>query len=317
MSNKFFATLIIMLLIAVCAPEAPGPIPITSALAPGEIPNFIPTVTPPGATPAVLDQMVDIGGRKLRLVCTGQGTPTVILEPDLGEPIVEGINWYYVRSAIEKTYRICVYERAALGSSDAPPAKPRTSFDMVDDLLALLIYADVPGPYVLVGHNVGGFNVLQYASQFPEQVAGIVLVDSMHPDYRTETLTVLPLETPDEPDSLRSTRLLLSEFVIDTPESMDLIASAEQIRRHTLPGDLPLVVITHSPDWRIPDLAPDVAEKIEEVWQRLQKDLIGLSSNSSHVIATGPGHEVPSELPQNEPELIIDAIHKVVEQAKR
>jgi hypothetical protein len=54
---------------------------------------------------------------------------------------------------------------------------------------------------------------------------------------------------------------------------MDLIASAEQIRRHTLPGDLPLVVITHSPDWRIPDLAPDVAEKIEEVWQRLQKDL--------------------------------------------
>jgi hypothetical protein len=98
---------------------------------------------------------------------------------------------------------------------------------------------------------------------------------------------------------------------------MDLIASAEQIRRHTLPGDLPLVVITHSPDWRIPDLAPDVAEKIEEVWQRLQKDLIGLSSNSSHVIATGPGHEVPSELPQNEPELIIDAIHKVVEQAKR
>jgi hypothetical protein len=98
---------------------------------------------------------------------------------------------------------------------------------------------------------------------------------------------------------------------------MDLIASAEQIWRHTLPGDLPLVVITHSPDWRIPDLAPDVAEKIEEVWQRLQKDLIGLSSNSSHVIATGPGHEVPSELPQNEPELIIDAIHKVVEQAKR
>jgi pimeloyl-ACP methyl ester carboxylesterase len=180
MSNKFFATLIIMLLIAVCAPEAPGPIPTTSALAPGEIPNFIPTVTPPGATPAVLDQMVDIGGRKLRLVCTGQGTPTVILEPDLGEPIVEGINWYYVRSAIEKTYRICVYERAGLGSSDAPPAKPRTSFDMVDDLLALLIYADVPGPYVLVGHNVGGFNVLLYASQFPEQVAGIVLVDSIH-----------------------------------------------------------------------------------------------------------------------------------------
>ena len=93
--------------------------------------------------------------------------------------------------------------------------------------------------------------------------------------------------------------------------------SAEQVRAADLPGDMPLVVVTHSPDWRFPNLPPDVAANMEEVWQRLQKDLLNLSSRSSQVISARPGHEIPTDLPSNEPGLIIDAILKVIEESKK
>ena len=279
-----------------CAPATPAPIPT-------------PTLAP------LFAEKVDVGGYKLQILCSGQGTPTVIVDADVADPAVERGNWLSVRYGIEKTARICVYDRAGLGSSDAAPTQLRTSQDMVKDLHTLLVNANVPGPYVLVGHLFGGFNVLLYASQYPDEVAGMVLVDSYHPDMWSKTLAVLPPESPGEPDILKEMRISgVFPTSSESPESIDFIASADQVRAASPLGDLPLVVLTHSPAWQFgPDLPPDVEAKIEQVWQDLQIDLANLSSNSTQVITTKAGSYIPLE----EPQLVIDAILKVIAEAKK
>jgi hypothetical protein len=152
-----------------------------------------------------------------------------------------------------------------------------------------------------------------YASQYPEEMAGMVLVDSLHPDYESETLAVLPPESPGEPAALGYMRASLWPDAA-SGEGIDAAASAEQVRATGSLGDLPLVVLTRRTRWFFvyPDTPPDVLAKMEEVWANLQADLAKLSSNSSHVIAIPDGQGTAID----EDQLIIDAILKVVDQAK-
>jgi pimeloyl-ACP methyl ester carboxylesterase len=285
MSHKLLCSLIIVLIIAACAPSS-------------------------------LDKKVDVGGYGLRILCSGKGTPTVIIESEFGDPSTESTSWTNVISGVEKTTRICVYDRAGLGSSDRPQAKSRTSQDIVKDLHTLLDTANVPGPYVLVGHGFGGFQVRLYTSQYPDEVVGMVLVGAYHPDEWSEVLAVLPPESPDEPERLKEIRTMIVDQFDDTsnPERVSLSASVDLIRATNGFGDLPLVVITRNPDLRIPDLPLDVAAKIEQVHQSLQIELLSLSSNSFHVVV--PRKSNPF-IPIDEPQLVIDAILKVVNEAKK
>jgi pimeloyl-ACP methyl ester carboxylesterase len=298
MSQKLFTSLMIVLIITACAPATPALTPT-------------PTLAP------LFAEKVDVGGYKLQILCSGQGTLTVIVDAELGDPAVESGNWLSVRYGVEKTTRICVYDRASLGSSDAPPTQPRTSQDMANDLHTLLVNANVPGPYILVGHNLGGYNVRLYSNQYPDEVVGMVLVDAFHPDQVSETLAALPPESPDEPDSLKRTREFLTNQIHNTSnlENLDYFASADLVRATNGLGDLPLVVLTHRPSWRggDPYFPMDVAAQIEQVGQNLQIDLAGLSSNSTHVIATKAGPNIPLD----EPQLVIDAILQVIDDAKK
>jgi pimeloyl-ACP methyl ester carboxylesterase len=110
-----------------------------------------------------------------------------------------------VVSSIKPVTRICYYDRAGLGLSDQAPT-PRTSKDMVKDLHTLLVNAGITPPYILVGHSIGGFNVRVYASQYPDEIVGMVLVDSSHPDQWSKFLTVLPPDTPPESANLKNWR---------------------------------------------------------------------------------------------------------------
>jgi pimeloyl-ACP methyl ester carboxylesterase len=270
-------------------------------------PAIIPTISNP------FDEKVDIGGYALRIRCTGQGTPTVVIETGFGEPGVEreSSSWTSVIPEIENTSRICVYDRAGLGASDVAPGENRTSQDLAKDLYTLLVNANIPGPYILVGHSLGGFNVRVFASNYADKVVGMVLVDSSHPDQWSAIDKVLPPESPDEPESLKRIRIIPPASL---PEKMDILASITQVRAVKSLGNLPLVVLTHSPTWSIdPNLSLELSGKIEQVWENLQNDLAGLSSNSTHVIATRAGHYIQVD----EPQLIIDAILKVIEEAKK
>jgi pimeloyl-ACP methyl ester carboxylesterase len=117
---------------------------------------------------------VDVGGgRKLNLYCIGQGEPTVVFEAGGFDP---AMTWALVQPAVAARTRACSYDRAGLGYSDPSP-RPPTPANVVDDLHRLLSKAGIDGPLVLVGHSLGGFDAKLYAATYPEQVAGLVLVD--------------------------------------------------------------------------------------------------------------------------------------------
>ena len=126
-------------------------------------------------------QLVDIGGFRLHLNCIGRGTPTVVMDAGGCAP---SITWGLVPAEIAKFTRVCTYARAGLGWSDPNPRISRTSQQSVDELHLLLTKAGINPPYLLVGHSLGGVTMRLYASQYPEDVVGLVLVDSSHENQR-------------------------------------------------------------------------------------------------------------------------------------
>lgn len=118
-------------------------------------------------------RLVDVGGRRLNIVCTGKGSPTVILEAGL---IADSSAWRLVQPAISRTTRVCSYDRAGLGFSD-PAGPPRDAAAIVGDLHALLRGAGIASPYVLVGWSSGGLYTRLYQYRYPREVVGLVEVD--------------------------------------------------------------------------------------------------------------------------------------------
>jgi pimeloyl-ACP methyl ester carboxylesterase len=119
-------------------------------------------------------QLIDVGGHRLHLHCTGSGSPTVVLEPGGGE-MSSNMGW--IAPAVARDTRVCVYDRAGRGWSE-PADTPQDGAQIATDLHTLLQRGHVPGPYVLAGHSFGGLYALTYAARYPDEVAGMVLVDS-------------------------------------------------------------------------------------------------------------------------------------------
>jgi len=130
--------------------------------------------------PQRIGQAIEVGGRTLNLYCSGTGSPTVIFETGGNGP---GYEWRVVQASVASFTRACWYDRAGVGWSDPPPT-PRTSETVASDLHELLSRASVPPPYVLVGASIGGEHARIYSSRYPREVAGLVLVDSSHPDQQ-------------------------------------------------------------------------------------------------------------------------------------
>lgn len=122
-------------------------------------------------------ELIDVGGHRLHLSCTGSGSPTVVLEPGAGE-MSSALGW--VAPAVASRTRVCVYDRAGRGWSD-PADTTQDATQIATDLRALLERGNVPGPFVLAGHSFGGLYVLTFAALYPDDVAGMVLVDSTAP----------------------------------------------------------------------------------------------------------------------------------------
>jgi pimeloyl-ACP methyl ester carboxylesterase len=265
---------------------------------------------------SAIERDVDIGGRTLHLATYGHGSPAVIVEAGLGEPAVESATWSSVITNVAKTSTVCVYDRAGLGKSSAVTNGVRTTRNIVDDLHALLIKADIRPPYILVGHSLGCFAVRLYAGRYPQEIAGVVLVDSSYPDQWPKLLAALPPESSSEPKSLKNARTFFAGRETDpnnNPEHLDLAVSSREVGMVTNLGNMPLIVLSHSHGWSIdPNLPKDVSDKIEQQWEQWQNELCQLSTQSSHQTALKAGHYIQ----QDEPQLVIDAILKLESTAK-
>ena len=123
-------------------------------------------------------QLVDIGGHRLHLWCTGDGAPAVILDTGLGGSTP---GWGFVQPEVARFTRVCSYDRAGMGYSDPGPS-PRTARRIASELAELLARSGIGGPVVLVGASIAGFNARVFVSDYPERAAGLVLVDASHED---------------------------------------------------------------------------------------------------------------------------------------
>lgn len=142
---------------------------------------------------------VDVGGFQLFLNCTGQGSPAVILESGATD---SSRQWEKVQPEVAYTTRVCSYDRAGFGWSD-PSSMPRSTRQMATELHTGLVKAGINPPYVLVGHSFGGLVTQIFASLYPDEVAGVVLDDSVHPDE----VAKFPNHFPSSPTLARLLRL--------------------------------------------------------------------------------------------------------------
>jgi pimeloyl-ACP methyl ester carboxylesterase len=249
-------------------------------------------------------RLVDLGGYRLHLYCTGQGSPTAVLEAGFGD---SSPYWFAVQPEISKYTRVCAYDRAGYGWSERSP-RPRATSVLAEELHSLLHRGGIAAPYILVGHSWGGLTVRVFANRYSSEVAGIVLVDASHPDARQ--FRHRPALPPGyRPRALRLKLKALSAFVglprlmgwcgYGPPQIRRLTRALEcrpqffetvraetiahpeslvEVRQSASLGDLPLVVISR--DFRLSDpagllgrlriaVACRVWEPMREEWTQL------------------------------------------------
>jgi pimeloyl-ACP methyl ester carboxylesterase len=282
------------------------------------------TYLPPG-------QLVDVGDYRLHINCTGSGSPTVIIEAGLGD---WSSSWGFVQPEVAKTTRVCTYDRAGMGWSEQGPL-PRDAAQFAKELHTLLQNANVPGPYVMVGHSLGGLGVRVFVHDYSSEVSGVVLIESMNPKQLPQSPTgVGPRSNPQSllysvlnvlarfgvarllarpvtnilsPAVLPDEKAYYSRFVrpqsmqATTNESKWLSASGAEAAAVRSFGDLPLIVLTG----RLHTSPPD--------WQTWQTELLQLSSNSQQLFAENGNHVIQIE----EPDAAVAAILQMVEQVRQ
>lgn len=291
-------------------------------------------------------QLIDVGGYRLHIHCQGQGSPAVILDAGQGE---SGFSWAHIQSEIANTTQVCAYDRAGLGWSD-PSLKPRTAEGMVEELHTLLDRAGVPQPYILVGASLGGLNARVYAHKYPDEVAGLVLVDAAHEQqYTPEPLqkairqmskmmpvmvgfaifvvksglgALFPRLVPGGGNPMaeaageidKALRISNAGYLeASVAEIKDVELSHAQVRQMNITslGDLPMIVIRHGKAQT--QMMPGVTGVMEETNQRLQAEVAAQSTRGRLVVAEQSGHAVQFD----EPELVSRCILEILEEVRQ
>ena len=286
-------------------------------------------------------RLAQAGSIRMNIDCSGEGSPTVVLDSGSGGP---SIDWLMVQPEVAKFARVCSYDRAGYGWSDSGP-KPRTSLQIAHELKQLLQAAGEKGPYVLVGHSMGGYDIRVYSGQYPSDVVGMVLVDASHEDQELRAPESVRRWQQDRrkhsgweklkyffqlhlgwarftadrdapefwPKAFREEEEFLTlptkhQFAVVDEDQVFSSLSAAEVRSAGNLGNRPLIVLTATTEDDIPpEIPPEDARAEEDLWlHQLQPELTRLSSRGKQIVVDG-SHEIPTE----HPEVVVSAIHEV------
>jgi pimeloyl-ACP methyl ester carboxylesterase len=246
------------------------------------------------------DRALDAGGVKLHIRCDGTrqpGVPLVVLEAGAGN---SATTWRDVFAPIAQFARVCAYDRQGLGTSERTPA-PQSGVAAVETLHALLSAAGERPPFVMAGHSYGGMLVRLYATTYPSEVRGLVLIDSSH-EEQSKRFGALPAPPPS----------LVPQPV--SPEHIDLAGTSAELAKAPWHADIPLVVLSRGLWFKTPPPSPDPqAEARLAIWQELHRELATRSPQAELIVAAHSGHYIQND----EPPLVIDAIRRVVAKATK
>ena len=260
-----------------------------------------------------------VNGHKMRMDCMGSGSPAIVLDAGLGN---DGLIWGGVQPVLAKTTRVCSYDRAGFGWSDALP-DPRDADHIAAELHGLLAAANISGPIVLMGHSISGIYIRAYATRYPANVAGLIFVDgstplqNRNPAFKAHESSspfqwfgmlrnqaIFALGIPrvlgqcsqslpgfDAPASkLQSEDLCRGAFTAIAAEVRSIDRSGEETVRTGPYGALPILIFSQDPAKTAADGQPT---DIVNAWVSMQEDLKKLSTRSRRIVARGSGHYVP------------------------
>lgn len=250
--------------------------------------------------PAGADRMVEAGGVPLHIHCEGARAPgqaLVVLEAGAGN---SGRTWNDVIGPIARFVRVCAYDRVNLGTSGRSTTQP-TGSAHADMLHALLEAAHEDPPFVLAGHSYGGMIVRLFASRYPREVAGLVLVDSSHED-QIARFSVLPSPPP-------TLVPIQAASGAQDRERVDLAATSAELAAAPWRADIPLIVLSRGLWLKAPPPTPDpLAAARLGIWQDMHRELATRSPRGEVVVATRSGHYIQND----EPDLVVGAIRRVL-----
>jgi Predicted hydrolases or acyltransferases (alpha/beta hydrolase superfamily) len=275
-------------------------------------------------------KLYTVNGHLMHLYCSGEGSPTIVLESGLGEDFTV---WAKVQPGLSGTTRTCSYDRAGFGWSEAQSG-PRDSDSIADQLHALLMQAGITDPVVLMGHSAGGLHIRAYATRFPQDVAGLVFVDASSPlqNYRlpqavqaldrhsageflllkslvalgvarlTGQCTVVPPGFEAYAGWLKANTCVLSQITSYQREAAGLSASLSEVARTGPYGNLPILIFSRDAQLPMPAHLP-VPVSVEDwrkgmaSWDAMQEELRQLSTDSRRIVAKGSGHYIHFDRP--------------------
>ncbi len=295
MSSSRTAVGIATLLIAAVAGACTGPGAATSApsaTAGSTAPVASVVATPErsvGSSEPDLAGMFDVGGHSLYLECFGSSGPVMLFDAGSGS---SGDTWKRSRKGfvglVDNRYRRCLYDRANLGKSDKA-AGPRTSATAAEELRALLRAAGLEPPYVLVGRSFGGYNVRLFAASYPSEIAALILIETLTPQFhRGMEALMTPEQWAEEVEGVQGTE-----------PPLDIIASTALVEQAALP-DVPLLVIAgtkwHGGNTSWPSGWP--GPQLDALWDEAQRDLAGSVADGRIVVFEGGDHSLHFSQPE-------------------